>query len=59
MTHINPTMGPTKNAAFSFSRLGTEMNYSIATADRATHVRIVAVALFWAMAVMAIAIMVR
>ena len=30
------------------------MNYSIATADRATHVRIVAVALFWAMAVMAI-----
>jgi hypothetical protein len=52
-------MGPTKNAAFSFSGLETEMNYTIATADRATHVRIVAVALFWAMAVMAIAIMVR
>jgi hypothetical protein len=38
---------------------GAEMNYSIATADRATHVRIVAVALFWAMAVISIAIMIR
>jgi hypothetical protein len=35
------------------------MNHSIATADRATHLRIVAVALFWAMVAMAIAIMVR
>jgi hypothetical protein len=35
------------------------MNYSIATADRATHLRIVAIALFWAMVVMAIAITVR
>jgi hypothetical protein len=43
----------------AFLDSGAEMNYSIATADRATHLRIVAVALFWAIGVMAIAIMVR
>jgi hypothetical protein len=43
----------------AFPDPGAEMNYSIATADRATHARIVAVALFWAIGVMAIAIMVR
>jgi hypothetical protein len=43
----------------AFPDLGVEMNYSIATADRATHLRIIAVALFWAIGVMALAIMIR
>jgi hypothetical protein len=60
LTYINPTAAPRKNDASSSSpESGAEMNYSIATADRATHLRIVAVALFWAIAVMAIVITVR
>lgn len=35
------------------------MNYTIAAADRATHLRIVAVALAWATAVMIVAILLR
>ncbi len=34
------------------------MNYSIAADDRATHLKIVAVALAWASAIMAVAIMI-
>ena len=32
------------------------MNYTIATADRTTHLKIVVIALFWAILVMGIAI---
>lgn len=35
------------------------MNYTIAAADRATHFKIVAIALAWATAVMIVAIMLR
>jgi hypothetical protein len=35
------------------------MNYSIATADRATHLKIVVLALFWAVLIMGTAIALR
>jgi hypothetical protein len=35
------------------------MNYSIASADRATHLKVIAVALFWAIAVRGVAILLR
>ena len=38
------------------NRGGTVMNYSIATADRVTHLKIVAVALVWAILVTNVAI---
>jgi hypothetical protein len=36
--------------------IGRAMNYSIATADRTTHLKVVVLALFWAILIMGIAI---
>ena len=41
------------------SSTGVAMNYSIATADRITHLKIVVLALFWSIAVMATVIAIR
>jgi len=39
--------------------IGAIMNYSIATADRVTHLKIVAFALIWSIAVIAVVIAIR